>query len=88
MRKFIPGDVNASEITPESVYLNRRSFLQAMGLLAATAVFPRFARGKGSFDADDMPTPYEDITHYNNYYEFGTDKTDPAAHAGAFKTRP
>jgi sulfoxide reductase catalytic subunit YedY len=43
---------------------------------------------KGPFGTDERQTSYEDITHYNNYYEFGTDKTDPAAHAVAFPTRP
>lgn len=33
-------------------------------------------------------TPYEDITTYNNFYEFGTDKSDPAQHSGKFKPRP
>jgi sulfoxide reductase catalytic subunit YedY len=36
----------------------------------------------------ERPTPYADVTGYNNFYEFGTDKTDPALHAGALKTRP
>src|ERR1700728_4453558 len=36
----------------------------------------------------DTPTPYEDITHYNNFYEFGVDKGDPARNAGTLKTRP
>jgi methionine sulfoxide reductase catalytic subunit len=36
----------------------------------------------------DTPTPYEDITHYNNFYEFGVDKGDPAKNAGSLKTRP
>jgi sulfoxide reductase catalytic subunit YedY len=88
MKRHELGDIAASEITPESVYLNRREFLKAMGIVAATAAFPRLASAAGRFDAADTPTPYEDITHYNNYYEFGTDKTDPAANAGAFKTRP
>jgi methionine sulfoxide reductase catalytic subunit len=36
----------------------------------------------------DKPTPYNDVTSYNNFYEFGTDKSDPAKHAGSLKTRP
>jgi sulfoxide reductase catalytic subunit YedY len=43
---------------------------------------------KGPFGTDERQNSYEDITHYNNYYEFGTDKTDPAANASAFPTRP
>lgn len=34
------------------------------------------------------PTPYDDITHYNNFYEFGVNKDDPAKHAGTLRTRP
>ncbi len=36
----------------------------------------------------EKPTPYSDITSYNNFYEFGTDKSDPARHAGSLKTQP
>jgi len=43
---------------------------------------------KGPFGTDERQNSYEDITHYNNYYEFGTDKTDPGANASAFPTRP
>ena len=43
---------------------------------------------KGPFSTDERQNSFEDITHYNNYYEFGTDKTDPAANASAFPTRP
>ncbi len=81
-------DVSASEITPESVYLNRRSFLKAMGIAATALALPRLARSAGIFDTSESPTPYEDITHYNNFYEFGTDKTDPAKYAGSLKTHP
>ena len=42
----------------------------------------------GRYSTDEKPTRYEDITHYNNFYEFGTDKTDPADRAGSLKTRP
>jgi sulfoxide reductase catalytic subunit YedY len=43
---------------------------------------------KGPFGTDEDKTPFADVTHYNNYYEFGTDKADPSANAGDFKTRP
>jgi sulfoxide reductase catalytic subunit YedY len=88
MKKTPPGDVKASEITPERVYLNRASFLKALGLGAASVLLPRLARAKGQFDAADAPTPFDDITHYNNFYEFGTDKTDPAKNAGTLRPRP
>lgn len=43
---------------------------------------------KSSFSTDEKVTPYEDVTHYNNFYEFGTDKEEPAELAKNFKTRP
>jgi len=42
----------------------------------------------GRYSTDEKPTRYEDVTHYNNFYEFGTDKTDPANRSGSLKTRP
>jgi sulfoxide reductase catalytic subunit YedY len=59
----------------------------------ATAAAPELLQtGKKSpYDADpkvDMPTPYEDVTTYNNFYEFGTDKSDPARNATKFRTKP
>ena len=68
--------------------MNRAAFLKAMGVAVAASALPRWALAKSPFDAADAPTPFEDITHYNNYYEFGTDKTDPAKYAGSLKTRP
>ncbi len=87
-RANLLGDVSVSDITPESVYLNRRSFLKTMGIATAALAWPRLARSAGLFDTNEPQTPYEDITHYNNFYEFGTDKTDPAKYAGSLKTRP
>ncbi|MET0268113.1 MAG: protein-methionine-sulfoxide reductase catalytic subunit MsrP [Duganella sp.] len=46
------------------------------------------ARLNPAYSAQDKPTPYKDATTYNNFYEFGTDKSDPAANAGTLKTRP
>jgi sulfoxide reductase catalytic subunit YedY len=42
----------------------------------------------GRYSTDEKPTRYEDVTHYNNFYEFGTDKTDPASRSGSLRTRP
>jgi sulfoxide reductase catalytic subunit YedY len=96
------GDIDSSEVTPLPLYLRRREFL-ALGAGAAvgTAALARLASGaddakppllpgvkKSAFTVDEAQTPYEDVTRYNNYYEFGTDKADPAANAGSFKTRP
>jgi sulfoxide reductase catalytic subunit YedY len=84
-----PPDVPSSEITDESLYWNRREFLKAAGIGAAamTGVEP-LGKAFGLPAREDKLTPYEDVTGYNNYYEFGTDKGDPAKNATNFKTRP
>lgn len=83
-----PPDIPASEITDESLYWSRRDFIKAAGLgVAAAGLLPSSFKQLGGTE-DDKLTPYEDITHYNNYYEFGTDKGDPAANATHFRTRP
>ena len=88
-----PPDLRASEITDERLYLDRRSFLG--GLLGAgvalTAGDRRALAQAAGLDIspkDDKPTPYDVVTTYNNYYEFGTDKADPAERAGALRVRP
>jgi sulfoxide reductase catalytic subunit YedY len=83
-----PADIPTSEITDESLFWNRREFLTAAGLgVAALTVLPSAVRGRLSRD-DDKLTPYEDVTGYNNYYEFGTDKGDPAKNSTHFRSRP
>src|SRR5437016_10580362 len=99
-------DLTYADITPRSVYLDRRKFLRAMGLVGATA-----AAGKGLFDLAWPPetalaatqfsglikSPFSttekqntlnDVSHYNNFYEFGSEKSDPAKNAQNFKTSP
>jgi methionine sulfoxide reductase catalytic subunit len=91
-----------SEITPYHLYLRRREFL-ALGAAAAVGAASAARTGsasaaetpppltgvkKGPFGTDEAQTPYADVSGYNNYYEFGTDKADPAANAGSFTTRP
>jgi len=51
-------------------------------------ITPKLAARPGPFGTTDKPTPYKDVVSYNNFYEFGLDKGDPARHAGAMKTRP
>jgi methionine sulfoxide reductase catalytic subunit len=88
-----PPEIRSSEITDEAQYWNRREFLKAAGLGMATLGSLSPAGRLASRDwslatADDKLTPYEDITGYNNYYEFGTDKGDPKANATHFRTKP
>jgi methionine sulfoxide reductase catalytic subunit len=84
-----PADIPTSEITDESLFWNRREFLKAagIGLAAAGGLIPMLARVRLGRD-DDKLTPYEDVTGYNNYYEFGTDKGDPKQNATHFRSRP
>jgi len=102
IRKSNP--IPASEITPYEVYLNRRRFIGQAGRIAlAAAVTPGALAACDSARADggtvkgaeappevqeDELTPFEDVTSYNNFYEFGTGKGDPARNAGSLKTRP
>ena len=81
------GELPASQITPESVYLKRRAFVAAAGGVALGALLPPRLRALAGPD-DLKPTPYETITTYNNYYEFGTSKESPAKLAGRLKTSP
>jgi len=81
------GELPASIITPESAYLSRRSFVAAAGGVALGALLPpgwRAPHGQGPL----KPTPYEAVTTYNNYYEFGTGKDDPSKNAGSLKVSP
>ncbi len=89
-------DIHSAQITDERLYLNRRDFLgglAAAGVVLSTgersAIAEGLAREARSTGAqDDQLTPYESVTTYNNYYEFGTDKDDPARLAKDFRTRP
>src|SRR5712692_6617784 len=99
-------DIPSSEITPKSLYLNRRKFLAGTAITGAAALAgvglreisspSAVARAnekidglqKSPFSTSEQITPYESVTNYNNYYEFSTDKYEPANLAKNFKTRP
>jgi len=89
-----PSDIQPSEITPKDVYFNRRKFLALAAGLALGAGAAGRARAealsfaKGPFSTDETRTSFEDITNYNNFYEFGVDKADPAANAHTLTARP
>ena len=99
------SDIPLSEITPKSLYLNRRNFLMGVGALAGVVIAgyklkgfrtpsdtviagTKLEFGKSSFSTSEKETPFNDITHYNNYYEFSTDKYEPAELAKNFNPRP
>lgn len=93
--------ITASEITPQEVFEKRRQLIKlaaagAFGL-ANAEVFSRHAFAQNNklvatanpkYFLSDKPTSYKDVTSYNNFYEFGTDKSDPARNAHTLKTRP
>jgi methionine sulfoxide reductase catalytic subunit len=101
IRRPRPGDsasIRPSEITPEPVYLNRRTLLQAAlaAGVAGLGAWPgrssavadlRFSRNE-KYSLAEKPNSYEDITTYNNFYEFGIDKEAPAANSSRFKPSP
>ena len=97
-------DLTYADITPKSVYQNRRRFLATMCIGGVTALvggrllhlaspgevvlanarLPNLA--KSQYSTNEKQNTYDDVTHYNNFYEFGTDKSDPAKNAQKFNT--
>ena len=115
IKRSSASDSHESDVTPESIYLSRRTLLGSSLAGAAVAGLPGWASaGDPSRYADVEPgrapawfsdklgslqwqavtvkdeaiTPYKDATHYNNFYEFGPDKGDPAQNAGSLKVEP
>ena len=91
----------SSEITPERFYLDRRAFIAGAGALAVVANerradaapaapqgAPLKAARNDAFSVKDTPTKFESATTYNNFYEFGVNKEDPARLGGTLKPRP
>ncbi|MBL8223693.1 MAG: protein-methionine-sulfoxide reductase catalytic subunit MsrP [Chromatiales bacterium] len=95
-------DIRPSEITPERVFRDRRRLLKAAGFIGASALLAE-ARAADTIPANHRrlanvkkvpapagltPNTFEEVTGYNNFYEFGTDKSDPAANSGKFRPKP
>jgi methionine sulfoxide reductase catalytic subunit len=99
-------DLTYADVTPKSVYLNRRQILRAMGIAGAAVlggkIFSHLAfppatvnaaaklnvSVKSPFSTTEKENSLEDVTHYNNFYEFGTAKSDPSRNAQNFVTSP
>src|SRR5262249_16231246 len=87
-----------SDVTPEALYLDRRTFMVGAAALVVAAAraeaaappepAPLQATPNPKFRVTDAPTKYESATTYNNFYEFGTDKGDPVRHAASLRPRP
>jgi sulfoxide reductase catalytic subunit YedY len=82
-----PPDILPSEITDERLFWRRRDFIGAVGLGMAALGTPGWVR-RALARQDEKLTPFEDVTTYNNFYEFGTDKEDPSRHAHTLRPRP
>src|SRR5277367_3839415 len=100
------SNLKHSDVTPKSVYFNRRQLLRAMGIggaaLLGADVLSKYAfppssvqagtklnvSSKSPFSTTESVSKFADVSSYNNYYEFGTDKGDPAKNAQKFRTSP
>src|SRR6056300_1324169 len=82
--------IKYSEITPENIYKKRRSFLKSIGYGLGSLSLASISMINNSLANTNLnePTSYEDITTYNNYYEFGTGKSDPYRKSQEFNTKP
>jgi sulfoxide reductase catalytic subunit YedY len=91
-----PADLRHSDVTPKQFYLNRRRFLAAGSAIAGAWALPTPAGAtmkldnvtKSGYTVNEKITPLADITSYNNYYEFGTDKNDPSHYANTLRPSP
>ncbi|MFO7190054.1 MAG: protein-methionine-sulfoxide reductase catalytic subunit MsrP [Pseudomonadota bacterium] len=97
-----PADIRPSEITPETVYRERRHFMRMAGAGVLYAAGMRFAAAgaeqaypplegpiaKSAYSTTEEPNSWDAITQYNNYYEFGSGKRDPSRHAHRLQVRP
>jgi sulfoxide reductase catalytic subunit YedY len=96
MKSYKPTPVKSSEITPRALFEDRRRFMQLAAGAALSGLLPSSVLAgeplanvkKATESLSDKLTPLKDITGYNNFYEFGTSKEDPAQNAGSLKTRP
>jgi sulfoxide reductase catalytic subunit YedY len=100
-----PSQLSYEDVTPKSIYSNRRNLLRGLGIAGAAAIVGvRFASllspstrvfagtklttVKSAYTVDEKLSSFNDVTHYNNFYEFGSDKTDPAKNAQNLRTSP
>ena len=77
-------DLTRADVTPEGVWMNRRQLIAALGAGSLAGGIGGAVAAQETLE----PNTWEEITGYNNFYEFGTGKDDPAANAGAMETQP
>jgi sulfoxide reductase catalytic subunit YedY len=84
MARRYKSDLTWNDVTPKALYLNRRQIMAGGGAMMGAGLIGGGARAQGALE----PNTYEEITTYNNYYEFGTGKGDPAENAHMLTTSP
>ncbi|GAB1361341.1 hypothetical protein MASR1M32_05770 [Rhodobacter sp.] len=82
------ADLRWSDVTPQREFLSRRALLAGVAGLVASPVWAKIAAQPSAYSTDEPVNTLEDITGYNNFYEFGTGKGDPAAYSGASSPIP
>src|SRR5215469_10483590 len=97
-----PSDIPSSEITPKSLYMNRRNFISGAAMFGAAlasdayellnppeaSANTKLTTVKSQYSTTETPAPFKNISNYNNFYEFSTDKYGPAKLAANFRTSP
>ncbi len=77
-----------SDVTPRNIYLGRREFVKALGIASAASLVSYPVSAEQDYSKKGKLNTFEEITNYNNFYEFGTSKTDPAEYAHNLTTNP
>ena len=96
MKPYKTPLIPSAEITPRNLFESRRKFMQLAGGAALAALMPQAVWAsekladvkKSIYNVPEELTPQKDVTSYNNFYEFGTSKDQPAIYAGSLNTRP
>jgi len=81
-------DLKESDVTPEADFINRRALMAGAAGMLASGALGHSALAASLYSTSAKPNSFKDITSYNNYYEFGTGKSDPARYAGALTIKP
>ncbi|MBL9047169.1 MAG: protein-methionine-sulfoxide reductase catalytic subunit MsrP [Tabrizicola sp.] len=88
MSKSWKPDLRWSDVTAKTSWLNRRQIMTGAAALVGSPALAKIKAAPSSYSTDAEPNSLEDITAYNNFYEFGTGKEDPAAYAGSLTVDP
>ena len=86
------NDLTWDDVTPKAAFMNRRQLMAGVGAIAAGGIagpaLAKLGAKPSKWSTDETPNSLEDITSYNNFYEFGTGKEDPARYASKLTINP